>query len=423
MPIERSRLRDLASLTRPWTMFGRCLSWIGRRPKGLNRSTSMAIADPENETLRRFRDEATRLLSAAEDDPTEDTGTSDTQDKVAGEPTLPNTELTGPASLRRTVCTPGKMTLAILLQTVDLSQQEHHAMLVAQMKKRLQDRRRQLRLEPLEPRNLLTGTISGTVFEDLNGDGVQNPGEPGMAGETVVLELVGISEPIVTILNPTPETDDRFGGVAGLGNDILVAANNDNTVATKAGAVYLFDGVTGELLRTFTDPTPEDDAGFSRVASLGDKVLVGATKDDSAGPDAGAVFMFDSSTGELLHTFLNPTPASGDRFGNGIAALGNNVIVGANGDEGEAGAAYLFDADPSSPAFGEMLHTFANPTPDPGDRFGWPVAALGDNVLVGSNFDDSGGPNAGTAYLFDGATGELLHTFLGLPLNQDLDFV
>ncbi len=50
----------------------------------------MAIADPENETLRRFRDEATRLIPAVEEDPTEDTGTSDTQNKVAGEPTLPN---------------------------------------------------------------------------------------------------------------------------------------------------------------------------------------------------------------------------------------------------------------------------------------------------------------------------------------------
>ncbi len=47
---------------------------------------------------------------------------------------------------------------------------------------------------------------------------------------------------------------------------------------------------------------------------------------------------------------------------------------------------------------------------------------LGDNVLVGSNFDDSGGPNAGAAYLFDGATGELLHTFLGATSESGFGF-
>ncbi len=141
------------------------------------------------------------------------------------------------------------------------------------------------------------------MFEDLNGDGVQNPGEPGMAGETVVLELVGISEPIVTILNPTPETDDRFGGVAGLGNDILVAANNDNTVATKAGAVYLFDSLQGSFFVPLLIQHRRMTPGFRGSRRWGTKCSSVQPK-RSAGTTPGDVFMFDSSTGELLNNFL-----------------------------------------------------------------------------------------------------------------------
>src|SRR5262245_19648660 len=43
-----------------------------------------------------------------------------------------------------------------------------------------------LRLELLEDRRV-PATISGTVFNDLDGDGVRDPGEPGLAGRTVTL--------------------------------------------------------------------------------------------------------------------------------------------------------------------------------------------------------------------------------------------
>jgi hypothetical protein len=32
-----------------------------------------------------------------------------------------------------------------------------------------------------------TGSVSGTVYNDLNGNGVQNPGEPGLPGVTITL--------------------------------------------------------------------------------------------------------------------------------------------------------------------------------------------------------------------------------------------
>jgi hypothetical protein len=43
-------------------------------------------------------------------------------------------------------------------------------------------------IEPLEPRTLLSGGISGTLYQDLNGDGHFTPGEPPLAGWTVYLD-------------------------------------------------------------------------------------------------------------------------------------------------------------------------------------------------------------------------------------------
>src|SRR5262249_57193332 len=43
------------------------------------------------------------------------------------------------------------------------------------------------RLEPLEDR-LLLSAIAGVLFDDRNGDGVRQPGEPGLAGRVVFLD-------------------------------------------------------------------------------------------------------------------------------------------------------------------------------------------------------------------------------------------
>ena len=47
---------------------------------------------------------------------------------------------------------------------------------------------RRLRLEPLEARCLLDGTISGYVRQDVNGDGILQPSDPGAAGFRVYLD-------------------------------------------------------------------------------------------------------------------------------------------------------------------------------------------------------------------------------------------
>ena len=57
-------------------------------------------------------------------------------------------------------------------------------------------RRTTLRCEPLEQRRLLTASVGDFVWLDLDADGVQDTGEPGIDGVTVNLYASGGSTPI-----------------------------------------------------------------------------------------------------------------------------------------------------------------------------------------------------------------------------------
>ena len=220
-----------------------------------------------------------------------------------------------------------------------------------------------------------------------------------------------------TFNKPTPVTQgDQFGySVAGVGTNVLIGAPFSNTVAVGAGSAYLFNSTTGALLQTFNNPVVNAGDGFGwSVASLGNNVLIGAPFADlvtTAGRvnDVGAAYVFNSTTGALLQTLNNPTPVSGDQFGYSVAGVGTNALVGAPykavGGLINAGAAYLFNGNT-----GALLQTYNKPNPAAGDFFGFSVAGVGSNALIGAFGDDTGATDAGSAYLFDDTTGTLLRT-------------
>src|SRR5512145_153407 len=190
-----------------------------------------------------------------------------------------------------------------------------------------------------------------------------------------------------TFQKSPPVAGDMFGrSVAGAGNQALVGVPEDDTGAAEAGAAYLFSTATGALLMppiVNPDPQPGDEFGFT-VAMVGNNLLIAAPfKDVNGFVDAGAVYLFDGTTGLLLQTFIDPTPDNDEQFGLALASVGNNVLVGSPFDDTaaiDAGAAYLFDG-----SSGALLQTFLNPsTPASGDEFGLAVAGVGGNVLVGA---------------------------------------
>jgi WD40 repeat protein len=236
------------------------------------------------------------------------------------------------------------------------------------------------------------------------------PEAPGYSRtERAVFLYDGASgELIHTFRNPQPAPDDRFGyAVAAVGGKVAISAHLDDTGARNAGVVHLFDATTGELARTVPNPTPDVDDGFGfSLAAIGGNLLAVASRDNAGAEDAGAVYLLDSSTGRLLQTYVNPTPAPHDGFGWSISAMDGNVLVGAcfdNTGAEHAGAAYLFDG-----TTGKLLQTYRRKPPRAKEKLGWGLAVVGDNVLVSSHRCT----RPGTACLFEAKSGELLRTFV-----------
>ncbi|MDJ0552278.1 PEP-CTERM sorting domain-containing protein [Microcystis sp.] len=224
-----------------------------------------------------------------------------------------------------------------------------------------------------------------------------------------------------TFNNPTAEDFDNFGYSVSLsGTTALIGAPYDSTGATGAGSAYLFDTTTGNLLKTFNNPTAEDFDYFGYSVSLsGTTALIGAYRDDTGATNAGSAYLFDTITGDLLKTFNNPTAEDFDYFGYSVSLSGTSALIGAPSDNTGAtvaGSAYLFDT-----TTGNLLKTFNNPTAEEYDNFGYSVSLSGTSALIGAINDNTGATNAGSAYLFETTTGTLQQTFNN-PTAEDYDY-
>jgi hypothetical protein len=213
-----------------------------------------------------------------------------------------------------------------------------------------------------------------------------------------------------TINNPTTDLSGGFGYAVGIyGNTLAVGASTDQNVGVISGAVYLFDVATGNLLHTIYNPSPAFNEHFGEsVGIFGTTLVVGAPLKTVGGIEAGAAYLYDAATGNLISTLNNPTPAGDDLFGEQVTISGNKVVVGAYLDDSggtDCGAAYLFDA-----ATGSLLQTLAEPSPAASDEFGYSLAISGNTIVVGGVDDDTLAMNAGAAFTFDATTGKLLAT-------------
>jgi hypothetical protein len=232
-----------------------------------------------------------------------------------------------------------------------------------------------------------------------------------------------------TLDNPNANTASVFDGfgnsVSIRGNYVIVGAPSEDDTGLSSGKAYIFSTSNAwantTLEHTLDNPnaygTSESDFFGISVAISGNYAIIGArSEDDAGGTSSGKAYIFDVTTGSLLHTLDNPNAyatSQFDQFGQSVAISGNYAIVGAylENDAGgnDSGKAYIFDV-----TTGSLLHTLDNPRPygasSAGDLFGESVAISGNYVIVGARYAyEANGSRSGKAYIFDVTTGELLY--------------
>lgn len=246
---------------------------------------------------------------------------------------------------------------------------------------------------------------------------------------------------------------DQFGeSLASLGDfdgdgivDLAVGSGLDDDGGLDRGAVRILrldsDGTVKDARKIsataggFTGVLDDFDSFGWGVAASGDRngdgtvdLVIGSPGDDDGGPDRGAVWiLYLAPDGSVLeHHKISHTVggfagdlADGDRFGGDVAVVGDldrngvlDIAAGAPNHDGSGAAWTLRLAnDESVMAAVEIrdgLGGFEGPL-DPGDSFGFTVAAPGDldgdgsaDLAVGAIGDDGvGGNNRGAVWLAD----------------------
>jgi hypothetical protein len=213
------------------------------------------------------------------------------------------------------------------------------------------------------------------------------------------------------LLPSDPLVAAGFGSfVAVDGTTVVVGAQASTHNGSWSGAAYVFDAVSGnELFKLLPNDGAADDA-FGRCAVSGTNVVVGAFGNDDNGNGSGSAYVFETVTGGQVFKLLPSDGAADDFFGGAVAVDATTAVIGAafDGDNGSAsGSAYLFDV-----TTGAQLHKLLPSDGAAGDQFGRAVSISGDLVLVGAPGDDDQGTTAGSAYVFNRATGQQLQKLL-----------
>ena len=217
--------------------------------------------------------------------------------------------------------------------------------------------------------------------------------------------------------------DDRFGGNVSISGDtaIIGAFGNDDGGA-DSGSAYIFTrsgGVwTQQAKLTASDAAAGDYFG-NFVSISGDTAIAGAYPDDDAGSNSGSAYIFTrtGATWTQQAKLTASDAAAGDEFGVYVSISGDTAIVGAFRDDdggSNSGSAYIFARNGSTWTQQAKLTAFdaaAN------DEFGIGVSISGNTAAVGARWDDDGGSNSGSAYVFSICTGSATPTATATPTD------
>ncbi|MEQ9094636.1 MAG: GC-type dockerin domain-anchored protein [Phycisphaerales bacterium] len=172
----------------------------------------------------------------------------------------------------------------------------------------------------------------------------------GVAGAAYLFDITDPAAPIELVKMTPPGTGSGglFGAALAIAGDLAVVGSPTRNVGdiVSAGAAFLYDisdSANPVQIAELVDPAGQEFDRFGgAVAINGEIVVVGV---DTTFNDAGRVLAFDAQSGALIGEAAPDMPVSDALYGGAVALDGDRLIVGASGDDSratDAGAAYLF---------------------------------------------------------------------------------
>jgi len=210
------------------------------------------------------------------------------------------------------------------------------------------------------------------------------------------------------------QAEDKFGTasfISGDGDTVIVGAEGEDTGGTSAGAAYIFTRSgstwTQQAKIQSDDIQASDSFGWSvSISGDGNTAIAGARFVTISGQSyAGAAYIFtrSGSTWAQQAKLQASDFQYQDYFGYDVSITGdgNTAIVSAFLEDtggSAAGSAYIFTRSGSTWTQQAKIQASDKQA---GDRFGTSISIADEgSALVGAYLEDTGGSNAGSAYIF-----------------------
>ncbi len=246
------------------------------------------------------------------------------------------------------------------------------------------------------------------------------------AGKINILKKVnGEWTLIQKITTPTREAFGYFGNAVSISGDYVFAS--EPFVPSGQGRVYIYKRDGGDSdnfsqVQLLQAPIPETNAKFGiRLEVDGDYAVISAegetaSADGSASIFGAGVFYIYQNVGgtwTLVKRIESPNRGNtNNNFGRSVAISGDNIVVGESGYDvvggPEIGTAYVYNKDTGGTNNWGLVKQLDISTPRPYIRFGSAVGIDGDNVVVGAYEDDALGAltnDYGAVYVYNKDTG------------------
>lgn len=174
-------------------------------------------------------------------------------------------------------------------------------------------------------------------------------------------------EHLFTIEVPQASGEMFMTVYAAVGNTYAVTSLK----AQSAGRVHIYDGLTGEFIGDIEHPQLSAALEFGGgILPVGSTLVISDPKDNTGAISAGRLFIYDGDPGslefgDLLTTIDSPDLGTNIWFGNRLGRIGLNIIASRVRREGlfayYPSDSWVIDGDPASSTFGFVRYRLMDP--------------------------------------------------------------